>query len=457
MAILIIIFIIIGVIIAGAIENSRKEKAASLEALRQRRLAEIEFENERNDKLRIIDEMTKSLGMHISKYYPHIHDNKTASAFAQQCKKISSESTKLIYSTVKPDVFFKRYEILVENKYALIQCEEYTGFCSINSYDKLIELLSKRNKEANDFISRSVLDLEIKIGNLKTLKAKENNIDKFFDEMNKYEKCFSDENMEHLKTSEIKLRDNIKREKEMVDFDKITEKFEKEMAKFEKEMEEYDKITADGEEEAEFDKSITEINEIKMKNPVQKTIQFESNSIEGMSQFEKLPFNFQSPLYREVGQEKFYLFTDDNKYIAKQHILSLNAFLEDAVNLVPQMPAHKITTVSFVPDGEDYINYTFFKCVPYTNAGKVSKYPMEVHFRTNKFGIDSAKDNIFGEIYYMANGEMGKAKIVCWKNKKNHVIECAIKDDELTISKIYSNDSTGKSILYTASQRVRSE
>ena len=89
------------------------------------------------------------------------------------------ESVKLVNTTTKPDVFFKRLNFTLDILLDLRSYERYRifkGSKPSDDYDKII-----RNMEAtvNDFIDRAVKANQQKINSLKTEKAKESNHEKF--------------------------------------------------------------------------------------------------------------------------------------------------------------------------------------------------------------------------------------------------------------------------------------
>lgn len=74
---------------------------------------------------------------------------------------------------------------------------------------------------------------------------------------------------------------------------------------------------------------------------------------------------------------------------------------------------------------------------------------MRLNFNTKKYDFDNfSKDNVFGNIYYLLDGEIGKIEIICWKNHKCYIINCAIKNNELCINKVEYKAETGRVTLY---------
>lgn len=82
-------------------------------------------------------------------------------------------------------------------------------------------------------------------------------------------------------------------------------------------------------------------------------------------------------------------------------------------------------------------NYSFLNINELTATGKLTKYKYTVHFNT--FIEDYQKDwgnDTFGKIYYLQNGEIGKVRIVMWRDKKLTVIHLKKENSSIVIQKI---------------------
>ena len=89
------------------------------------------------------------------------------------------DSARLVNETVKPDVFFKRLNFLLDQCLLLQQYEKYKifkGSTPTQDYNKIIQ-----NMEAtvDDFITRAISANQDKLNALKTEKAKRANYEKF--------------------------------------------------------------------------------------------------------------------------------------------------------------------------------------------------------------------------------------------------------------------------------------
>lgn len=123
---------------------------------------------------------------------------------------------------------------------------------------------------------------------------------------------------------------------------------------------------------------------------------------------------------------------------------SLNKYLIDANTIYPQLPVPYKITMYFNPKDDIYNNSHLI----YGDRYKAKKYPSTLYFKTRKyeFSID-LKDDIFGQIDYLKNNEIGKASIVVWK--KDKCFEFTIKKVNGThiVNQIYRHTRDGKSIL----------
>lgn len=90
-----------------------------------------------------------------------------------------NDSVKLINSTVKPDVFFKRLHFTLDLLLDLRQYEKYKIFKSGTPTQDYQKIIANMEATVNDFIDRALEANQRKIDSLKTEKAKKNNYEKF--------------------------------------------------------------------------------------------------------------------------------------------------------------------------------------------------------------------------------------------------------------------------------------
>ena len=113
----------------------------------------------------------------------------------EQNNRISAESSKLLQTTTKPDVFFGRIKLLEEKTNELVMLEKYITF-SEPKPSQVFEVFTKEKSMVTDlFLTRyfnSVLD---KVETLKTDSAKNKNIQKCYDTLKPYFDRMSENNV----------------------------------------------------------------------------------------------------------------------------------------------------------------------------------------------------------------------------------------------------------------------
>ncbi|CAI3642957.1 structural protein [Clostridium neonatale] len=146
-----------------------------------------------------------------------------ANMYVETHSKIINESIELIYNTNNIDVFVSRYNLAIERLKLLEKIENYYPF-KIKPSFQLNGLITGKEILFDFIIDKTAKNLLTKISNLKTDKAKNNNIEKYFSLMYSYANEFSDANIRYLEY--LKQRDLIKdsiSHKRILDFKKTCE------------------------------------------------------------------------------------------------------------------------------------------------------------------------------------------------------------------------------------------
>lgn len=134
---------------------------------------------------------------------------KEAEFMAPQWLKLVKESTDLINNTKTPDVFFFRYEFLIETVNKLIGIEKYIKFKG-DTPTKLLEQINiKKVHTINDFIDRFYEDTLKQINKLKTDKAKLKRINEFHPALSSYFCHMESENINKVKELDKSLKNII--------------------------------------------------------------------------------------------------------------------------------------------------------------------------------------------------------------------------------------------------------
>lgn len=112
-----------------------------------------------------------------------------------QSMKIIQESIKLCNETKKPDVFFKRWDLIMHHMKILSNLEKYIKFSGDSPSKTLLEFESKKYDAIDDMIDRAWKEYSIKIDSLKTDTARHKNIESFKYDFDQYSCFMSQENI----------------------------------------------------------------------------------------------------------------------------------------------------------------------------------------------------------------------------------------------------------------------
>lgn len=128
---------------------------------------------------------------------------------SQQLLKIVKECAELVNTTINPEVFFKRYSLMLENLEALVGLE-CTGIFE-NSPELPSEAFSRVEAQfdaaTKNFLDRSFENAKKHADTLKTDKGKLNAIKRYFDNMEKYIVYMTGEGLEYF--DKMKTDNNI--------------------------------------------------------------------------------------------------------------------------------------------------------------------------------------------------------------------------------------------------------
>lgn len=193
-----------------------------------------------------------------------------------------------------------------------------------------------------------------------------------------------------------------------------------------------------------FLKTLFNISNKSIKNQTSSSVEPKTNyfSNKDMEQF-SLPYQF--PIFSSDKCTEFPLNTN-NQFQALTDIKNINNFLKCAQNL-----AHIETPLEICTESINFININESQAklilTPYTPTGKKSKYPLLLRFYTENFFIfNNADDSYKGELFYMQDGTIGKAHIICRTNKI-YTINLGLIGTSLSIKSIESTTANGEKIF----------
>lgn len=131
--------------------------------------------------------------------------NDSLNNYVYEHSKIVDDCVNLLGNSTNPDTFFTRFNLLITHLKALSKIERHYSFSSMLPSVQLKKLSSEKEMMINAFIDKCWENLLSNITNLKTEKAMQNNINKFFENMNLYKNNMSSSNIKHLS----KLKDSV--------------------------------------------------------------------------------------------------------------------------------------------------------------------------------------------------------------------------------------------------------
>ncbi len=135
----------------------------------------------------------------------------------------------------------------------------------------------------------------------------------------------------------------------------------------------------------------------------------------------------------------------DNRFQALTDISYMNRFLIEARRLANVKERLEICTEEVLWEGECVSSLVK---TPHTQTGKVPKYPVELFFTTKDSTELEPTDNYLGHIYYMQDGTIGKAWVMCWIKKIGYRIDIGLVGTTLIIKKIEKYTINGKEVMY---------
>lgn len=123
---------------------------------------------------------------------------KRASVLAPQYLKITQDCAQLVNTTVKPKIFFERYDLMEDTLASLMLLEGLVSFSGEKPSKALRRIRAQRDSETIKFIDRAH-DRALKdAAALKTEKGRASKMQKFFDNMDTYSIYMSPAALAHL-------------------------------------------------------------------------------------------------------------------------------------------------------------------------------------------------------------------------------------------------------------------
>lgn len=132
---------------------------------------------------------------YLSNDYRYIRNDLYGATDIKRLLKIIQESGDLINTTKTPKVFFERYLLVISILNELIPIQRHLSFKGKKPSQLKKELQAKEILTVNDFLDRYYDDTLSKISIYKTVKAKQNKIISFSNEIDKYSRYMTNESL----------------------------------------------------------------------------------------------------------------------------------------------------------------------------------------------------------------------------------------------------------------------
>lgn len=342
-----------------------------------------------------------------------VANRKEAMVLAPQMLKQAKETADILNSTTNPETFFQRYDFLMGRLEILKECGQYgITFTGEDPSATLAQLSHKsfRNKSSCHMIDRCFDKANEKIASLKTAKGKQNAAERFNESFEPYRPYMSEEMIQHQTHKYNELLAVVRGA------------LASEGKESEAKMPQVPNLEHDPYLERWNQRKPPQLVNLEMPE-IPFTSRFDFSHVRG--------FNF------GMEDNRIPILIDgDNRKTASEDILSLNSVIRQAHDRDASIPVFSFSKDKIRFESKDLAgdDYTTLTILPLTKTGKLPKYPLRMDVRTlsndeawNMKAQDGpGGDEIWGEIYYLQSGDIGKARIVCWRHirtKKNMVSE----------------------------------
>ena len=133
--------------------------------------------------------------------------------------------------------------------------------------------------------------------------------------------------------------------------------------------------------------------------------------------------------------------SSDNRFQALTDIAYMNEFLKEARRLGNIKQKLEICTEEVLWEGG---SVSSLEKTPHTKTGKVPKYIVDFFFTTRDCIECDPPDHYLGHIYYMQDGTIGKAWVMCWIKKTGYRVDIGLVGTSLIVKKIEKHTNNGE-------------
>lgn len=114
--------------------------------------------------------------------------------------RIMNDCNDIIKSTLNPDTFFMRLNLLVEKAKHLVLLERYMSFSGASPSSAYNEIVGNYQEAVNQFLIRYFSETFNKAEAMKTEKGRIGKYQKFYDSLQEYYRYMSSENIDYIET-----------------------------------------------------------------------------------------------------------------------------------------------------------------------------------------------------------------------------------------------------------------
>lgn len=127
-------------------------------------------------------------------------EKKQAQALAPQWLKIANDSANLVNKTTNPEVFFNRYDLILEMMDNLSGAERYVKFKGVKPHIQKRQLIEDKEHQTMLFIDRAYQKAKEEAATKTTEKGATAFITRFFQKMEKYYPKMAKSNIDHIES-----------------------------------------------------------------------------------------------------------------------------------------------------------------------------------------------------------------------------------------------------------------
>lgn len=185
---------------------------------------------------------------------------------------------------------------------------------------------------------------------------------------------------------------------------------------------------------------------------LQKKARLEAILRSDMEQFHFENYKMEEPFYD--NNKCIMLISDENKKQIANDLKLLGTYVESSCKSLciednlHINPSELKFDVSIHDKSNTTLYFTHFECNPYTKAGKKSKFPLILHYATPAYHEFDPPTNFFGDIYYLQDGTIGKARLIYWVHHVMYSFELGLTGQTLEIKKVEKSINGNKKMLY---------